>query len=83
MMISLFKEFFCTEKASGLVLITCTPTQGGIGFRMSIFISILAFQDVAYVQESKIAILVSSAIAGVTGYCVVRGVLSRSTASSE
>jgi Na+:H+ antiporter, NhaA family len=54
---------------------------GGIGFTMSIFISILAFQDAAYVQESKIAILISSAIAGIAGYWVVRWVVLRSNAS--
>jgi len=51
---------------------------GGVGFTMSIFISLLAFQDPVFVQQSKIAILVSSAIAGVVGYLVIRRVISRS-----
>ena len=44
----------------------------GIGFTMSIFITLLAFADPHVVQYSKIAILVSSLIAGVAGFIVIR-----------
>lgn len=47
---------------------------GGIGFTMSIFIANLAFAaEPAVVNVSKLAILVASTIAGVTGYVWLRG----------
>ena len=44
----------------------------GIGFTMSIFVTILAFQDVALVQQSKVAILFASFLAGTAGYASLR-----------
>lgn len=44
---------------------------GGIGFTMSIFITLLAFDDPAIVQNTKVSILLSSLIAGVTGYLIL------------
>jgi len=44
----------------------------GIGFTMSIFVSILAFQDSAIVEQSKVAILFASLIAGILGYFTLR-----------
>jgi NhaA family Na+:H+ antiporter len=44
---------------------------GGIGFTMSIFITILAFQDSLLVQNTKISILLSSLMAGVIGYLIL------------
>lgn len=41
---------------------------GGIGFTMSIFISLLAFEDVAAINGSKIAVLAASSVAGVIGF---------------
>ncbi len=41
---------------------------GGIGFTMSIFITLLAFTDPAIVSSTKISILLTSLLAGVTGY---------------
>jgi Na+:H+ antiporter, NhaA family len=40
----------------------------GIGFTMSIFITLLAFHDQEIIKHSKIVILFSSLIAGVAGY---------------
>jgi NhaA family Na+:H+ antiporter len=40
---------------------------GGIGFTMSIFISMLAFDNPVYIINSKITILLSSLIAGIIG----------------
>jgi NhaA family Na+:H+ antiporter len=40
---------------------------GGIGFTMSIFISLLAFRNNEIVATSKIAILIGSLISGITG----------------
>jgi len=44
----------------------------GIGFTMSIFITLLAFEEVALIQQSKIAILFSSLFAGVIGFLLVK-----------
>jgi len=45
---------------------------GGIGFTMSIFITLLAFGDVEVVNNSKIAILAASLIAGTIGFLVLK-----------
>ncbi len=45
---------------------------GGIGFTMSIFISLLAFQDPAFVNIAKIAILAASIIAGSSGFILLK-----------
>jgi len=50
---------------------------GGIGFTMSIFITLLAFSNPEIVQSSKISILVSSLLAGTVGFLI----LNRQTAS--
>lgn len=44
---------------------------GGIGFTMSIFITLLAFNDPEIVQSSKISILLSSFAAGIVGYLIL------------
>ena len=51
---------------------------GGIGFTMSIFITLLAFNDASVVQISKIAVLFTSLIAGVIGYFILRIATSKS-----
>jgi len=45
---------------------------GGIGFTMSIFITLLAFSDPGLVQNSKIAILLTSLSAGISGYLILK-----------
>lgn len=45
---------------------------GGIGFTMSIFITLLAFNDPLTIQSTKISILLGSLVAGFTGYFVLR-----------
>ena len=45
---------------------------GGIGFTMSIFITLLAFDTPMIVQSTKISILLSSLLAGLTGYLILR-----------
>jgi NhaA family Na+:H+ antiporter len=45
---------------------------GGIGFTMSIFITLLAFNQDDIIEQSKIAIMVSSLLAGCIGYCVLK-----------
>jgi Na+:H+ antiporter, NhaA family len=44
---------------------------GGIGFTMSIFITLLAFNDPYIVNNSKFAILLASVIAGFIGYIIL------------
>lgn len=41
---------------------------GGIGFTMSIFITLLAFQDALIVEQAKITVLLGSLAAGLGGY---------------
>jgi Na+:H+ antiporter, NhaA family len=48
---------------------------GGIGFTMSIFIVLLTFEDSTVVDNSKIAILLTSLISGITGFIVLKQVL--------
>lgn len=40
----------------------------GIGFTMSIFVSLLSFSDPLHIEEAKLAILVGSLISGIAGY---------------
>ncbi len=44
----------------------------GIGFTMSIFISILSFNNPLFVSEAKISVLLTSIIAGTIGYLVLK-----------
>ncbi len=44
----------------------------GIGFTMSIFITLLAYNDQAVIDSSKIAILLASVIAGTLGLLVLK-----------
>lgn len=50
---------------------------GGIGFTMSIFITLLAFNHPEIVQSSKISILFGSLVAGVVGFSILSGQTSR------
>jgi len=45
---------------------------GGIGFTMSIFITLLAFADPQAVESSKLSILLASLVAGTIGYLILR-----------
>lgn len=45
---------------------------GGIGFTMSIFISLLAFDDLKVIETSKLTILISSVISGTIGYLILK-----------
>jgi NhaA family Na+:H+ antiporter len=44
---------------------------GGIGFTMSIFISLLSFNDQSLILEAKFAILISSFLAAISGYLLL------------
>lgn len=58
------------EKA-GWIHILGVGLLAGIGFTMSIFISILSFTDSLYIQEAKFSILVGSIISGLLGFIVL------------
>ena len=45
---------------------------GGIGFTMSIFITLLAFNDFTIINNSKITILVASLLSGVIGFFILK-----------
>jgi NhaA family Na+:H+ antiporter len=45
---------------------------GGIGFTMSIFVANLAFEEPVLLNSVKAAVLLSSVVAGVVGYCYLR-----------
>lgn len=56
---------------------------GGIGFTMSIFITVLAFKDPQIIVFSKIAILIASFIAGLTGFVYLKYILKKTYSSNE
>lgn len=41
---------------------------GGIGFTMSIFVAMLSFTDPIHIEEAKLAVLLTSCVAGIAGY---------------
>lgn len=45
---------------------------GGIGFTMSIFVTLLAFDNEMIINNSKLVILISSLIAGILGFITLR-----------
>ncbi len=50
---------------------------GGIGFTMSIFITLLAFSDVEHINNAKIMILISSLVAGLFGLLYLKATLKK------
>jgi NhaA family Na+:H+ antiporter len=46
---------------------------GGIGFTMSLFIAGLAFEDAGVLDVAKLGVIAASALAGATGYFLLRG----------
>ena len=50
---------------------------GGIGFTMSIFITLLAFQDPEIILYSKISILIASLLSGILGYAYLKLILTK------
>jgi Na+:H+ antiporter, NhaA family len=55
---------------------------GGIGFTMSIFITLLAFDNPTQIDESKIAIMLASLVAGVSGFIFLKIVLPKTVSSA-
>ncbi|HEY5369028.1 MAG TPA: Na+/H+ antiporter NhaA [Hanamia sp.] len=54
----------------------------GIGFTMSIFITLLAYQDVALITETKIAVLLASLTSGILGFVWLRYTLKNNNNST-
>lgn len=52
-----------------------TGLLGGIGFTMSIFITLLAFTDPVVINISKIAILIASLVSGIGGFIILKFML--------
>ncbi len=50
---------------------------GGIGFTMSIFITLLAFDQAHFVDNSKIAIMIASLVAGLIGFITLQMTLKK------
>ena len=48
---------------------------GGIGFTMSIFITLLAFEDTALINQAKIAVMMASLVAGSVGFIWLKSTL--------
>ncbi len=55
----------------------------GIGFTMSIFITLLAFNEADIITHSKIAVFMASMIAGLLGYLILKLTLSDKIAEEE
>jgi NhaA family Na+:H+ antiporter len=60
-----------------------TGFLGGIGFTMSIFVTVLAFGDSEISQASKIAVMLGSLFAGMTGLFVLSRSFSRSSTEND
>ena len=56
---------------------------GGIGFTMSIFITLLAFDDAIIVNNAKFVILISSLIAGLIGFLALKFSLRKTILEDE
>lgn len=57
---------------SNLVHIIGLGLLAGIGFTMSIFISILSFKNQIFIQEAKLSVLITSLVAGISGYLILK-----------
>ncbi len=58
--------------SSKLVHMIGVGLLGGIGFTMSIFISMLSFQNPRFIEEAKLSVLLTSLTAGLIGYLVLK-----------
>jgi Na+:H+ antiporter, NhaA family len=55
----------------------------GIGFTMSVFITLLAFKDENIVNNAKLSIIAASCIAGLLGFIVLKFVIKKSSRKKE
>lgn len=75
----LLASFLCVKlklgdlpESSNWMHISGVSFLAAIGFTMSIFISILSFDNPQYVSEAKLSVLLTSIVAGILGYFVLR-----------
>lgn len=75
----LLASFICTKfklgtlpENSNWMHILGVSFLAAIGFTMSIFISILSFDNPLYVSEAKLSVLITSIIAGILGFVVLK-----------
>jgi NhaA family Na+:H+ antiporter len=66
----------------GWAHVTGVACLAGIGFTVSVFVSSLAFDDAALVDQARIGILVASVVAGVLGSAILLAVSRRARAAS-
>jgi NhaA family Na+:H+ antiporter len=59
--------------------IICVGLLGGIGFTMSIFIAMLAFDEPEQVNQSKMAILIASLVSAILGFTWLKLTLDKKT----
>jgi NhaA family Na+:H+ antiporter len=52
---------------------------GGIGFTMSIFVTLLAFTDSIVINNAKLYIILASLLAGITGLVILKAILKKET----
>ncbi|MNL38558.1 Na(+)/H(+) antiporter NhaA [compost metagenome] len=57
---------------SNLIHIIGLGLLAGIGFTMSIFISMLSFKNQVSIQEAKLSVLIASLVAGILGYLILK-----------
>lgn len=55
----------------------------GIGFTMSIFISMLSFSDLAHIIEAKFAILCASLLSGVVGFIFLKSLAKKNVSAAN
>lgn len=72
-------SFICSKLKIGqlpahstLIHMTGLGLLAGIGFTMSIFISMLSFNNQLLIEEAKLSILITSLIAGILGYIILK-----------
>ena len=72
-------SFICSKLKIGqlpahstLIHMTGLGLLAGIGFTMSIFISMLSFNNQLFIEEAKLSILITSLIAGILGYLILK-----------
>jgi len=77
----LLTSFICTKlkisrlpEGSNWLHIIGVGFLAGIGFTMSIFVSLLSFQNPLFIAEAKLSILVTSLVAGLTGFYILKSI---------
>lgn len=63
--------------------ITGVGFLGGIGFTMSIFITLLAFEEQELINKAKLVILITSLVAGLIGYFSLKKILIKPEGKKE